>query len=182
MKKYPERLIGFCRVDPRMGKMAIKEVERSVLTLGLRGLKLHPIMEVFTIDHEAILEVIQHAADLNIPILIHSGSSSYDSAVRFSKLAEKVRNTAIIIGHFSSYPENVRVAKKHDNLYLETSGAVCPSQIADAVETIGAERILFGSDWPYLNIKFEMVKIEMADISKRDKELIFGRNAEKILH
>ncbi len=44
--RYPDRFIGFCRVDPRQGEDAVTELRRCVLRLGLRGLLLHPMEEV----------------------------------------------------------------------------------------------------------------------------------------
>ena len=178
---YPDRIIGFCRVDPRDLKIAIEELERSVLTLGLKGLKLHPVMEVFTVDHDHIIKVVRKAADLGIPVIIHSGMSMMASANRFNKLAEKVPEATIIMAHFTTYPSNILVAKKHKNIYLETSAAINPKVIEVAVKEIGAERILYGSDWPYLDMRFEKLKIELANIDDEEKKLILGRNALRIL-
>ncbi len=41
VKRYPDTFIGFASVDPWKGRIAIKELERAVRTLGLRGLKCH---------------------------------------------------------------------------------------------------------------------------------------------
>lgn len=180
-RRYPGRIVGFCRVDPRNPKIAIEELERSILSLGLKGLKLHPVMEVFTPDHEYVIEVVKRAGDLGVPVLIHSGTGSLDSPQRFYKLVEEAGETTLIIGHFMAYPANVELAKKYENVYLETSGVIAPKVIELAVRDVGAEKILFGSDWPYLDLKFEMAKIEMSNISDDEKRLILGGNAEKIL-
>ena len=180
-RRYPDRVIGFCRVDPRDPKAAVEELERSITSLGLKGLKLHPVMEVFTPDHDYVLKVVKKAGDLGVPVLIHSGAGGLDSASRFHRLAEEAEETTIIVGHFISYPANLEVAKRHENVYLETSGVIAPKVIEAAVREVGAERILFGSDWPYLDLDFEMVKVKMAKIGEEEKEKILGGNAIKLL-
>ena len=51
--------------------------------------------------------------------------------------------------------------EKHENIYVETSAVVLPSTIAKAIE-VDEKRVLFGSDYPYLNIRVELTKIEEA--------------------
>src|SRR2546423_596470 len=46
-RKYPDQFIGFAGIDPWKGELAIKELERSVKQLGLRGMKLHPGRQAF---------------------------------------------------------------------------------------------------------------------------------------
>src|SRR5580693_1219125 len=47
VKKYPEQFIGFASVDPWKGAMAVRELERAVTELGLRGLKMMQITQAF---------------------------------------------------------------------------------------------------------------------------------------
>jgi hypothetical protein len=70
---YPDVFVGFCSVDPRQGKAAVEELERSVLSLGLRGLKLHPIHQAFFPDDPAFSPLFSKAEQLKIPVFMHSG-------------------------------------------------------------------------------------------------------------
>src|SRR5262249_10514442 len=47
VQKYPAVFIGWASVDPWAAGAAVKELERAVTQLGLRGLKLHPITQAF---------------------------------------------------------------------------------------------------------------------------------------
>ena len=77
----------------------------------------------------------------------------------------------------------VRSAELHPNVYLETSGA----QVADlqfALERIGVERILFGTDLPIggaASAKWNMVKIRSAVPEAARQRAIFGENARRVL-
>ena len=61
---YPDVCMGFCSVDPRKGRAAVEELERSVLSLGLRGLKLHPIHQAFFPDDPAFIPLFSKAEEL----------------------------------------------------------------------------------------------------------------------
>lgn len=82
----------------------------------------------------------------------------------------------------------MKVASEHDNVYTDTS-AVDPELTRRAIERIGADKILYGSDFPvvlaYCDRKTGMVEnlnnILNLDISIEDKEKIMGKNAKKIL-
>ena len=47
-EKHPKRVIGFAYINPHLG--ATKELWRSILDLGLRGIKIHPEVNCFTVD------------------------------------------------------------------------------------------------------------------------------------
>ena len=65
-------------------------------------------------------------------------------------------------------------AAKHGNLWVDTSSArsILPGLIEWAVQEIGAERLLFGSDTPLYHVAMQRTRIEMAEISAEAKRLI----------
>ncbi|MFX1422762.1 MAG: amidohydrolase family protein, partial [Promethearchaeota archaeon] len=67
--------------------------------------------------------------------------------------------------------------------YLECSYIPHPRRLADAVEMLGPERILFGSDYPWgaQNIAWEKTKVTSAPISLSEKKQILSENARKLL-
>ena len=50
VRRYPERFIGFAGVDPWKGEGAVAELERAVLELDLKGLKLMPACQGFFLN------------------------------------------------------------------------------------------------------------------------------------
>ena len=72
INKYPDRLIGFARLDPNFGKKAVEELRRDV-EIGLVGIKLHPSSQKFSLRSEHLKNIIKKAAMLNIPIIFDSG-------------------------------------------------------------------------------------------------------------
>lgn len=52
--------------------------------------------------------------------------------------------------------------------------------LREAVRTLGSERVLFGTDWPYKPTNIEVDKIFELDLSDRQLEDVLHRNAERI--
>ena len=69
-----KRFIGFASVDP-MKKNAVRDLENAVRKLGLCGLKLDPALQDFRPHDRKAIDVYSAAADLKIPLLIHTGMS-----------------------------------------------------------------------------------------------------------
>jgi len=173
VKKYPKRLIGFGRVDPRRDD-AIKELNRIKNSLGLSGLKLHPMVECFRPDHPFFERFFQKVSELNIPTLIHTGDG-FSSPGLILKIAKKHLKMPIILGHLRE--STVSILKEAKNIYVETSGTL-PEFIELSVD-IDEDRILFGSDAPYYRYPTQIAIVEAAEISQKAKRKIFRENFQK---
>ena len=77
--------------------------------------------------------------------------------------------------------EGIEAAKRQSNIYLDTSYAPHPRRIEFAVKTIGAKRILFGSDFPYADPVIGLKIVQRASISEKERKLILGENATRLL-
>jgi predicted TIM-barrel fold metal-dependent hydrolase len=174
VEKYPKRLVGFGRVDPRRGD-ASKELKRIKNNLGLAGLKLHPMVECFRPDHPFFKEFFKEVNELNLPILFHSGDG-FSSPGLILKIAKKYPKLPIILGHLKE--SGVGALKECENVCVETSGTL-PDLIELSVD-IDEDRILFGSDVPYYRYPTQMAIVEAADISQKAKRKIFSENFRKM--
>ena len=65
---HPEQFIGFASVDPHKGEWAVKELERAVMELGLKGLKLHPIHQAFFPSDDAFRPLFNKCEELRVPV------------------------------------------------------------------------------------------------------------------
>lgn len=67
------------------------------------------------------------------------------------------------------------------NVYLTPSGFFSEAQLRYAIDVVGAERILYSADYPFLLDKDTRAFLERADVPQRAKELIAHENAERLL-
>jgi predicted TIM-barrel fold metal-dependent hydrolase len=170
VNKYPGRLIGFGRVDPRR-EDAVKELARIKKSLGLTGLKLHPMVECFRPDHPFFNKFFQKTNELNLPILFHSGDG-FSSPGLILKIAKNHPKLPIILGHLRE--SAISTLKECENVYVETSGTL-PVFIELAAD-IDESRILFGSDIPYYRYPTQISIVEAAEVSQKVKKRIFYEN------
>jgi predicted TIM-barrel fold metal-dependent hydrolase len=176
VKKHPARLVGFGRIDPRR-EDAIKELIRIKNTLGLMGLKLHPMVECFRPDHPYFNKLFKKTNELNSPILFHTGDG-FSSPSLALKIAKKYPKLPIILGHLKE--GCLTVLKECGNVYVETSDTL-PDTIELSVD-INEDRILFGSDIPYYRYPTQTSIVEAAQISQKTKRKIYYENFQKLFN
>ncbi|MDH4213858.1 MAG: amidohydrolase [Candidatus Thorarchaeota archaeon] len=172
------RMIGFARVNPmdgtRQKDLAVKELERSVQVLGLRGLKLHPLAQLFldSIEGELTKNIVKRAGELNIPVIFDT--RNINTVLRIKTLVESIKNdpecgTAIrglrvVLAHCGMSPGDPQLfdALRDPAIFAETStlhDLDVPVLFESAVERLGrlnspwSEKILFGTDFSFLSVQ-----------------------------
>lgn len=174
VKKHPDLLVGFGRVDPRR-EDATAELERIKNALDLTGLKLHPFVECFRPDHPHFTKFFKKVNDLNLPTLFHTGDA-FSSPGLIAPIAKKHPKLTIILGHLRE--ASITIMKEHPNVYVETS-ATLPDLIELAAD-IDQNRILFGSDIPYLRYPTQLAQVEAAHINQKIKRKILHDNFQRL--
>lgn len=178
VKNHPDRFIGFPRMDPRYGEEAIDIFEHAVIEYGMAGLKLHPVSNLSHPISDLTGRILDKAAELNVPVLFHSGDRVMCLPHQIGEAASRTDAT-ILMGHIGGYfhpREAVAVARQHENIILESSAFPYPRVLQDAIDSIGADRIVYGSDQPAANPHVELQKIEVLDISPEQKQKILYKN------
>ena len=146
-------------------------------------------MNEYMIDSVLVDPVMNLAREFSLPVLIHSDSGGFSHPRMIGALAERHPEVLMIIGHMggTAWLEAVEMAKKHKNIYLDTTDVLNEvTIIPTAVEIAGSNKIIWGSDAPVLNSAVELAKIKTADlygnVTEKDKELILGGNMARILN
>ncbi len=176
--EFPNRLIGFARFDPHYPQ-ALTELDDAILNLGLRGIKLHPRGQKFHLDDADFLRLMDKIVDLDVIVIFDSGTA-HARWPDIAKLAGRYPKVPLVMAHM--YGEGfMDAALAHDNIYLGTTDIKNCQRIERAVEQLGAERIISGSDSPYIGPQIEQDKINSLAISNAAKALILGGNIERLL-
>jgi predicted TIM-barrel fold metal-dependent hydrolase len=189
--KFPDRIIGFCRVNPNFGPQATAAaLEHCLGTLGLRGVKLHPEIEFFDPNDEELMEpVYETARRYRAPLIFHTGMSSKAAPAVIAELASRYRDVPVILGHMgvSEYVKQaVAMARQHENVYLETSVVGWMPLLLEAFGRVGPTKILYGSDHPYNPLPMEVEKLarhvaRAARLTDGDLRRVFAGNVLGLL-
>jgi len=201
VRRDSRRFIGFASVDPNSGKDASSELRRSHEQLGLRGLKLNPALQDFDPAAPAALDVYKEAERLEMPILIHTGltfsnrfSIKHNQPLVLDDIARKYPKLRICLAHMG-WPwvwDAVAVTIRNSNVYLDTAGTFAGTPIESVrqitslvpprvVENTLGERLMFGSDYPRIEVNKMFAAISTFSLRQDVLENILGRNALSFL-
>lgn len=184
LQTYDDRLIGGAWINPRKGKEGIRELEVAVKNWGFKALKLMPRVHGFDADSEIVYPLVKKAAELGIEVTVHTGMGSGCDPLQVGVLAEQFPKVPIIMDHMGYRPRieaAICVAQRNDNVYLGTTRVFEPIWIKRAVERVGAEKVIFGSNAPGGIPELHIEVIKRANLSKSEEEFVLGKNLAKIL-
>jgi predicted TIM-barrel fold metal-dependent hydrolase len=186
IRPHPDRFVGVAWINPNTGSDALRDLERAATQHGFRGIKLQPILHAFSPMQAHVRQVVDLAAQLGLVVIVHTGDAPYALPWEVGELAARYPSTTFSMAHMGltvmTYVEAaIRVAAGLNNVVLETAGMNFFRKIRDAVQTIGPERVLWGSDAPVLNQATEMQKVRDAGLTPEQEALVLGGNLARIL-
>jgi len=182
VQRYPERFVGFFWANPREAG-SVAAFKKAVPEYGLKGLKLHPIIDSYQANHSMVFPLIEAAGELGVPVTIHSHQPGSQPAL-IGDLASRFPRVTIIMAHMgmAAYKDAMYVAQKEPNIILETSAQPWTHRIIRvAADKIGIDRVIYGSDAPLHHPRVELTKIEVAGLPAEDKAKVLGGNIARLL-
>jgi hypothetical protein len=195
--RYPDRLVAFCAVQPKAGEAAIAELERCARG-GARGIgELRPDIQGFDLGDKELMEPFAEVARrYHLLFLIHAsepvghqypgkGTITPDTLYRFICNFPELR---VICAHWGGglpfYALMPEVASALANTFFDTAATPFlyqPQIFKHIADIAGADKILFGSDYPLMSPKRVMAQIESIDLPREIEAMILGGNARRLL-
>jgi len=197
---YPRRLLPVASYCPGRGARRILDLYRAHGD-KIFGVKIYPTLHQVKPSDRRLDRVIREVARHRGVVIVHTGCDpgvwelpglcSLARPRYVAEAAKRHRDAVFIIAHMGSYSalqpgiffREALEASSLDNVYLDTS-AVDTFFVERAVEEVGYEKLLFGSDYPYvvgLTIKDAVQGILRLGIPWEAKRAILRENAERLL-
>ena len=197
MRRFPERIIGFGCIQPNDGDEAIKEAERCI-SLGMKGIgelaSYGAGIPVYDIDSlQPICEILEKA---HLPMMLHTTEMvghSYPgkSIAPLNPIYDFIRafpGVRIILAHwgggFFFYELMPEVAKAAERTWYDTAASPFLYRrkiYSVAVAIVGADKILFGSDYPLIRPGRYMEEMEDSGLGEEERRKILGQNIKNLL-
>lgn len=197
-----ELVAEFCRpvpwflpvasINPYLMLRPARELERYVREMGFRALKLYPTYQYYYPNDRMLYPVYARCEELGIPVMIHTGSSvfkgarlKYGDPLYLDDVANDFPDLPLLLVHGGRgfwYDRAFFLARLHPNVYVEIAG-LPPGRLLDyfpELERI-ADKVIFGSDWPGVNIKENIAQVRALPLGEHAKEQILGGNAARLL-
>lgn len=193
MVDFPNRFIPFVYFDPRYEDLDLEEFDKYVKGYGWKGIK---------VGHQCAVArwmypMMEKAQEYGLVVAIHSDHSVRSHPYLIGDIANSFPKVETVILHmgggtcFDSELLAIKVAEKNPNVYLETSYSN-PYAIRKAVATIGAERVMYGSDCSnngygsnfeksgqYMEIMVDSVRV--IGLPREQEEMVLGGSVAKLL-
>lgn len=193
----PSRITGFVSVNPAWGDAAVDEAQRCSAA-GLRGIgELHPDTQGIDITDAAEMSpLMDFARSRDLPVLLHcsepvghqypgKGKTTPDKVLR---LIENFPDNTIICAHWGGglpfYGLMPEVGAALRNVYFDSAASPFlyrPGIYRTAADAVGADRILFASDYPLMPHSRPLSELAGLSLPESHRRLILGGNAERLL-
>ena len=157
--------------------------------LGLHGVKLHPDFQRFKIDDYRCLKIYELCERDRMPILMHTGDHRYDfsNPNRMLPILQIYTELTVVGAHFggwSVWDEASETLRGLPNFYVDCSSTMGflqdPSAVRRLFEAYGADRVLFGADYPMWNVKDELEMLFALGLPAADLRRILSENAKRV--
>ncbi len=161
----------------------------ELLSLGLKGIKLHPDIQGFKIDDYRMLKIYELCEKHKIPVLMHCGDLRYDNSNpnRIVPILDIYSELTLIGAHFGGYSvweDAVEKLSKYKNFYVDTSSSLFEIDAKTArkyIDAYGVDRVMFGTDYPMWTPKEELARFMQIELSDSERQKILYDNAAKLL-
>ncbi len=182
-------IISFGSVFPD-SEDALDELER-IKELGLKGVKLHPDYQGFSVDDPKMKPIYKKISELGLITVFHAGFD-YGFPPPYGATPDKMAralewfSSPVIAAHWGGLDCGADVLKYlcGRDIYFDTSfgyGTIPKYFVEKIIETHGTDKILFGTDTPWHTAEMELKLLGTLSLSEEDREKITHKNAEKLL-
>ncbi|PPL20084.1 amidohydrolase family protein [Microterricola pindariensis] len=175
---------GLYWANPKLGD-PLPELRDFLDDPKFRGVKLHPLMDGFHPDDPMVWPIIELLIERDLPALIHCGHPIFSLPWSIEELISRYEDAKIILGHMGHgniiyIDASIKVAERHPNVWLETSGMPMSVKIFEAVQKVGSDRVMYGSDGPWHEPKVEQLKVQLSGLEGDALEDVMHRTAQRL--
>lgn len=182
---YPDRFAGYLVVNPWQDPAG--QIDRWHDHPSFVGIKLHPDLHEYPLDGPQYAPVWEYAARTARPVLVHTWAGSpFDDLSHVDRVAARHPGVWLLAGHAgvapSSFDRAIEVAGRHPRVLLEVCGShIHGRHIAGMVRSLGAGKVVFGSDFPFIDLRMSLGRVVFAQLSDEDRAAVLGGTTAGVL-
>jgi len=197
VSRYPQRLVGFCAVQPNSTKAAVAEIERCAKA-GIKGVgEMRPDIQLFDLGDEMVMNpLVEALKEHRLALLLHSSEPiGHDYPGKGIMVPDMIYpfitsfpDLTIVCAHWGGglpfYALMPEVKKAMGNVYFDSAASpflYTPQVYQQVIKLVGADKVLFGSDYPLLTQRRLLNEIETLDLAEESKNLLLAGNALRLL-
>lgn len=177
-EQQPGRLFGYVVANPHHDYE--RELGRWIDHPAMVGVKLHPDLHEYALNGSAYTGVWEFAEATGAVILTHTwGGSRFNDVEMVRDVAVRHPGARILAGHAGgpreAFPAMIEVARDCPNVYLEVCGTYMTSYwIRRMVRTLGRGRVIYGSDFPFIDMRYSIGRVVFSELSLAERLDVLG--------
>ncbi|MDO8682136.1 MAG: amidohydrolase family protein [Armatimonadota bacterium] len=195
ISQYPDRMYGYITLNPHYPEIWKRDLETYTENPQFVGVKLHAAWHSCPINSKPYASIFKWCEEMKLPILAHSYDPTPDNMSpsapeRLARVAQE-RDVQIVMGHMGGNPiRGIKAcASSGPNLSLEISAgrenagqhyAWDLLRVRRAIDALGPERVLFGSDMPLVDPAICFGAIKDSELTPEEHDLVMWKNAARI--
>ena len=161
---------------------------RELVSLGLKGVKLHPDVQRFAADSPKAMRIYRLCEEAGLPVLVHTGDHRYDFSnpnriVNVLRAFPRLKFVGAHFGGWSVWDDAVRLLSGFGNIFVDTSSSFYALGLEKGRELIrkwGADRVLFGTDYPMWEPQPDISCLLAMGLEEDEYRRIFWENATDV--
>lgn len=185
VKKHPQ-FIGFGAMHQDY-ESPEAEIDRMA-SMGLRGIKMHPDSQEVYIDDPRMMEIYDICEEKGMRLVLHCGDirSDYSHPKHLVNVLHEFPELTIDAAHFGGWLvfDYALEYLRDESCFMDIASSMMilgPQRTRELIEIYGADRILFGADFPTWSPAEELEHFRALGLSRKEEELILWHNAERFL-
>lgn len=181
MQSEPDFIEGYAYINPK-DPAALEEIALCLGEYKMNGVKFHSWKQGYYPDNRPeLIEIFELIEEYGVHVEMHVGTAPLSTPYIWGEYAKRFPNINFLFTHTGYYEfgmSSIEVARKLDNVWVETSGQMNPIVLKKSIEVLGSEKVVFGTDWPYKPVNIEVEKFNHLGLNDSQLENIFYKNAE----
>jgi predicted TIM-barrel fold metal-dependent hydrolase len=179
-REHPDIFYPYVVFKPNYPELSQQTIEFAE-TAGVRQFKIHDDGNQLPYDHENYRPLYEHANRTRAVILVHTYGKKH--VVPMTTMAAQFPAMKVLLAHAGIVEEECygEAVRRHENIFLETCSSMAwYGLIERLVAMAGADRVLFGTDMPFMSPAQQIGRVLFARISDDDKRKVLGLNAQRL--
>lgn len=185
-RRYP---VGTVHVE-----LSVEENMASLRRHGIKTVKLHPLFQNFGLDDPRLYSILEAFVAEDIAVITHVGAggdartNALSSPKMIADIAQQFPELTLMACHFGGYKllDDAEELLSGVDVVLETSWPptltlLQPDRVRRLIQNHGAERVIFGSDWPMTNPGDEIKAIQQLGLTDEETRMVLGTNLARLL-
>lgn len=194
VKQFPDRFTGIGSVNLFRPMEAIRELRRCINNLGFKGIRIVQWLWNLPPTDRRYYPVYAECVEHEIPICLqvgHTGPLCPSEPGRpipyIDEVAIEFPDLKVVCGHIG-YPwtvEMIAVARKHPNVFIDTSAYIArryPAELVEYLRKNGRKKVLFGTNYPMITAARCLEGLDELELEDEVRELFLFRNAIRIFN